>query len=256
MDYDADQVRRMHLRALLEDDELVDKVMPQTGAQGAGANTSAVSALQGRLPGWQTYLLWAGAILWVLAMLVGSSLVLQRAVRNDHDIEKLQRQQAVFESEFCEFCYPNLQPALNVKTLGRYEVPAGTQQFPTGYQYPGFRCAVNSSVTLDIGDITTGIFNLDGARLRPQAFVGSQVPFVAFFENTFSNATTTPVTRCVANSTFPFGFGVQFYLVQTSIGPFPCECDTSTGSELCYSYPQDMGPTNPMIDNTNSGIIP
>lgn len=256
MDYDDDEIRRMHLRALVEDDDVVERVVKQNPSQYTPGRSPAISALEGQPPGWRTYLIWAAAVIWVLAMLVGSSLVLQRAVRNDRDIEKLQRQQAVFESEFCEFCYPGLQPALNVKTLGRYEVPAATQQFPTGYQYPEVQCTVNSSVTLNFGDLTTAILNLAGARVRPVAVAAFQVPFLTTFQNTFSNATSTPLTRCLANSTFPFGFGVQLYLVQTPTGPFPCECDTLTGAELCYSYPQDMGPMTPMIDNTNSGIIP
>lgn len=271
-----DGIRKNLLKSLFGEEKTSDILANPRGPQRYeriqsepdGSNSSSPHARSLLSYGWrnllQTYFLWTALIIWVLAMLVGGSLVLSRAVYNDHLASQLQKQQETLVSEFCEFCRPESTPPVMLKTSGVYEVDPTTSQFPAGYKTPGHQCILEtgemtSSLELEYNDLVVtddGILVITNARLAPRADSVSNLPFLMNWESVFYSATSTSSTRCVIDSTLPYTGQVIFYLVVTPKGPFPCLCEVDSGVEQCYNYPKDMGNVNPIIDNSNSGIIP
>lgn len=212
--------------------------------------------------GLRTYLLWLTSIAWVLAMLIGGSFILSSAVKNDDLATQLKQQQKTIESQFCEFCRPDDPIPTMLKNKGLYEVDPTTEQFLSGYKTVSHNCMLGSMSSFSDLEYETltisgnGVFVLSNSRLAPEAETFNSLPFLMHWDVIFQNATSTAETRCVVNSTLPYTGQTIFYLVNTDNGPFPCICQVDSGIEECYNFPKDMGNVNPIIDNTNSGIIP
>lgn len=266
MDDPYDRNRQSLLRSILGEETARD-VANERGYRGLEGSSDLERDVQSRQKGspivtTRVAIAWTVGIAWVLAMIIGGAFILSRAVDNDDLTSVLNRQRNIIASQFCEFCQPDENPATMLKKLGLYEVDPFANQFATGYQTLSHSCMIKPSMgQTDLSYEATfveqdGVLTISDARLAPLAQAPNDLPFLMQWGSIYSNSTTIMATRCIVNSALPYTNQYSMYLVSTSIGVFPCICTIDTGIEECYNFPKNMGDIDPIIDNTNMGIIP